>query len=390
MTDGSFLRLDADAAVLPQGLATPASILVDVNRGVIAAAGAPRDVGHVATATVERVHGTLIPGFVELQVNGAAGHDFRDPDATGAVAALRALLDTGVTTCCPTMPTQPADRYLPAMAAVAGAFGTAMGPRVPGVHLEGPFLAAPQRGAHRMDWLQAPSLPLMELLLGEGAVPVSIWTVAPELEGALDLIRALASAGVVVSAGHTGADADVLDAAVDAGVSMVTHLCNGMPPFHHRRPGPVGWALAHPTVRAGLILDGHHVDPSVLGLLRTLLGPRSFGVTDAVATLGLAPGRHEVDGTVIDTTTGVARLGAPDGPIAGATVGMDRMIVSLCEQSGDLVDLVRLCCTSPADAIGRADLGRLGPGAAADILELDDHLAVRRVWLGGCVVAGTI
>jgi N-acetylglucosamine-6-phosphate deacetylase len=378
-----LVRLDADAAVLPRGLVAPASVLIDELAGTIVASGEPAELGDGSVRT-ERVRGTLVPGFVELQVNGAAGHDFRSPDASGAARALTAILHTGVTTCCPTMPTQPAERYLAALAGISTAISaTRVAPRVPGVHLEGPFLAEAQRGAHRADWLQAPSADLVARVLRDGALPVAIWTLAPELPGALEVVAALAASGVVVSAGHTAADDAALDAAVDQGLSMVTHLGNAMPPFHHRRPGPVGWTLAHPSVRAGLVLDGHHLHPTVIALFRALLGARAFGVTDAVATLGLPPGRYELSGQVLDTTTGVTRLDGPEGTIAGATIGTDQMIAALCTRPADLVDLVRLCSTSPADALGRRDLGRIVSGAAADLLLLAAEGNVARIWLAG-------
>jgi N-acetylglucosamine-6-phosphate deacetylase len=383
------LRLDATAAVLPDRTVTPASVLVDRDAGTILAAGRPDDVdAHPAATAAEReaVDGTLLPGFVELQVNGAAGHDFRAPDVDGAGAALRALLRTGVTTCCPTIVTQPPDRYLPSIAAVAAAVASAATstvPRVPGVHLEGPFLADEQRGAHRRSWLQRPDRLLVEALLGEGALPIAIWTLAPELDGALAVVGRLAAAGTTVSAGHTGAtDAD-LDGAVDAGLTMVTHLGNGMPPFHHRRPGPVGWALAHPSVRAGLVIDGHHVHPTVLRLFRSLLGDRAFGVTDALHVLGLPPGVHQLEGTTLDTTTGVARIGGPDGTLAGAVVGMDAMAGALLAAGDDHAAVARLCSTGPADALGLSHLGRIAPGCAADLLAFDAGHRLTTVWVAG-------
>lgn len=382
----SLLRLDADRAVVPAGVVAPASALVDLDAGAIVAVALPAALGDIPEARVERVEGTLVPGFVDLQVNGAAGHDFRHTDPAGAARALRAILRTGVTSVCPTLPTEEADLYLDSMAAITAAAAsvtaTGDGPRVIGLHLEGPFLSPDQRGAHRAAWLQAPSTALADSLLASPGLPIAVWTLAPELDGALDLVRHLAAQGVVVSAGHTAASDATLDAAVGAGLSMVTHLANAMPPFHHRRPGPVGWALSHPSVSAGLVLDGHHVDVGALRLFRRLLGDRAFGVTDALAVLGLPPGPHTLDGETLDTTTGVARLGGPTGTIAGATVGMDAMAAALFSPA-EIGDLVRLCCTSPADAVGRPDLGRLAPGARADVLLLGPDLRLRRLWLGG-------
>jgi N-acetylglucosamine-6-phosphate deacetylase len=381
-----IVRLDADAAVLPDRTVSPASVLIDDAAGTIVAAGAPRDIDHHAGAGgVEplRVAGTLIPGFVELQINGAMSHDFRQADADGARTALAAILATGVTTCCPTVVTQPADRYVGSLRAIKAAAHVG-GPRIAGVHLEGPFLAAAHKGAHHEPWLQAPDLALVEAVLAEA--PVAIWTVAPELPGALETIRHLVAAGVTVSVGHTGSDDAALDAAVDAGLSMVTHLGNGMPPFHHRRPGPVGWALAHPSVRAGLVIDGHHLHPTVLGLFRALLGDRAFGVTDAIATLGLPPGTYDLGGMPLDTTTGVARLHGPDGTLAGATVGTDVMVRRLLGEGVPLSDVVRLCSENPADAIRRPDLGRIVPGCRADLLQIGADGAVAGIWHDGAPV----
>lgn len=302
----------------------------------------------------------VAPGFLDLQVNGGFGVDLaRRPEGLAELAAR--LPDSGVTGWCPTLVTSPPDRLAPLLAAAArpAADGAA---RTLGLHLEGPVLNPVRRGAHDERLLRAP-----------GDVDVTRWrredgvalvTLAPELPGALDLARRLREAGVVVSAGHTDATPAQLDAAWAAGVRLVTHLCNGMPPFHHRAPGPVGWTLGHPQVTAGLIADGRHVDPiALVGLVRALGLGRTVLVSDLVASAG-TPDAGDV-----------ARR--PDGVLAGGTTPLDACVRNVVAFTGCPTALaVRSVTAVPANVLGLRDRGMVRPGYVADLALLTDDLHV--------------
>lgn len=363
-------RVDVGAAVIGDRLVAPASLVVG-HDGTLVAVGEPSAVGDVAG--VERVTASdavAVPGFVDLQVNGAAGHDFRTPDADRCRAALAALAATGTTACCPTIVTSPRAVYDPALRTVADATvaGDATAPLVLGVHLEGPFLRLERRGAHDPGSLQPPDAGWAAALVDASPVPVAIWTLAPELDGAADLVRVLRQRGVVVSAGHTDATYDEVVAAVDAGVSMVTHLFNAQRGLHHRDPGVVGAALDLAALRVGVIADGHHVHPAVVRTALRVLGERAFLVTDAIAAAGLPAGDHRSLGRAVDTSSGAPMTA--DGVLAGSLLTMDQAFRNVLADVG-WVTAAHLTSASPASAVGRDDLGTLEAGRRADVVLLD-------------------
>lgn len=354
-------RIDVERAVLPHAVVAPASILVD-DDGLVTAAGRPAEVGEAPGAeVVDRRALTAVPGLVDLQVNGGAGVDVRTADADGWRRLSAHLLTGGVTAWCPTVisTTEPYDEVLGRVASGSEAV-EAVGPHVLGVHLEGPFLAPDWRGAHPRDALRHPDVGWAADLAAGSAVPVVMWTVAPELPGAVDVIRTLAASGVVVSAGHTGATFDEMVDAVDAGLSAVTHLFNRMSPLDHREPGVVGAALALTDLQVGLILDGVHVHEEVAAAVLRAMPGRAFAVSDSVA----GPGRR------------------PDGTLAGSNITLDDAFRRAVRHLG-LERAVELTATIPAATVGRTDLGEIRPGAHADLVLLDDTLEVRETWIAG-------
>jgi N-acetylglucosamine-6-phosphate deacetylase len=269
---------------------------------------------------------------IDLQCNGAGGIDLTsEPERLWEVAAL--LPRWGVTQWLPTICSSPPDRIDRALATLrARPDGTGDVAEPLGLHLEGPFLNPDHRGAHPT---RALSLPEDRAWSREAGV--AMVTLAPELPGALELTRALVDRGVVVSAGHSGASLSEMDAAADAGVTMVTHLFNGMVGLHHRAPGVVGAALSDERLRVGVICDGVHVSPTVVALAWRLLGERFVVVTDAVATLG-----------VVDDA-----LRLTDGTLAGASVGMDGAVRNLAAFTGcSDAEAMAAATTAPAAALG--------------------------------------
>lgn len=320
----------------------------------------------------------VVPGFVDLQCNGGYGIDLAaEPERLWELAAL--LPRTGVTAWLPTIVTGPPSSRSRALAALRAGpppelAGTPLA--VPlGLHLEGPFLAPVRRGAHDPAWLRSPAdeaaLQEAEVDGWSAASGVRLVTLAPELPGALDLIRTLVARGIVVSAGHSSATEAEAEAAIRAGVRYVTHLFNGMTPLHHRSPGLAAVALTDPRLVVGLIADGVHVTPRMTRVAAQSLGPRLSLVTDAVALLGAGVAGVRLGTQPVVTGADAARL--PDGTLAGSTLTLDRAVRNIVEFAGlGLEDAVRAVTAVPAGALGLPDRGVIEEGAAADVVLLDD------------------
>ena len=256
-----------------------------------------------------------------------------------------------------------------------------------GLHLEGPFLAPERRGAHDAAHLVPPAVEIVADEDWSAEHGVALVTVAPELPGALDVVRALVERGVVVSAGHSSATAAEARAGADAGISYVTHLFNAMGPLHHREPGLAGVALVDERLHVGLIADGIHVDPAVVALVVRALGGRLSLVTDAVAALGVPAGPGRLGSLAVDVTPGDLTVRLDDGTLAGSVLSLDRAVRNAMDFGGlDLVDAVRAVTEVPARVLGLADRGTVAPGAVADLVLLTPEGDVVATVVGGRVV----
>ena len=318
-------------------------------------------------------------GFVDLQVNGAFGADVGvDPGALEAIS--RALPRTGVTAYLPTAISWPLDRYAGLFDAVERAAG-APGARILGVHLEGPFLAPTRSGAHDPANVRPVDLGALRELLGSGQVRVM--TLAPELPGALDAIELITGAGAVASAGHTEATHDEIVRAADAGLSLGTHLFNAMSPLGHRQPGAPGALLADGRLRTGLIADGVHVHPAAVRIAYAAKGAGGIAlVTDAMQAAGMPDGLYELSGRPVIVEHGEARL--EDGTLAGAAVTMDEAVRRLAGFLGiGLEAAIPMATRTPALALGLDWLGRIAPGAEADLVVLSPDGVVEETWVAG-------
>jgi N-acetylglucosamine-6-phosphate deacetylase len=321
--------------------------------------------------------GIAVPGFVDLQVNGFGGVDFADADADGFRRAGEALLETGVTAFQPTLITAPENELIAALREVPIETN---GPRILGVHLEGPFLSPIRLGAHPSESRRDPDRGLLERLLAAG--PVRQMTLAPELDGALELIDLLHERGVAVSLGHSNATAEEAQRAFDRGVSTVTHLFNGMRPFSHRDPGIAGAALARGDVVVQVILDGHHLAEEAARLVWRAAAGRVALVTDAMAAAGLrdGDGDYKLGGLAAEVRDGVARR--PDGVLAGSVLTMVEAVRALHALGASLPEAIAAATTVPA-RVARYSTTTLHPGSDADVVVLDDRLEIRTVVVGG-------
>jgi N-acetylglucosamine-6-phosphate deacetylase len=320
--------------------------------------------------------GLAVPGFVDLQVNGFAGVDFLDADAAGYRRAGEALLETGVTSYLPTFITAAEEQLL---AALRGVPVEADGPRILGIHLEGPFLSEKRLGIHPPAARRDPDVRLLERLVRAG--PVRLMTIAPELPGAHDLVDRLLRHEVAISCGHSDATADEANAAFDAGIRTVTHLFNAMRPFRHRDPGIAGAALARDDVVVQIILDGVHLANETASVVWRAAAGRVALVTDAMAGAGLTDGTYRLGGLDIAIVDGVAR--GPAGELAGSTLTMVEAVRNLCALGATVEDAVGAATDVPARVLRLPAVGRIGVGLPADVVVLTDELEVERVLVEG-------
>ena len=330
-------------------------------------------------AVLDASGGFVVPGFIDVQVNGAHGVDLASrPEAIDEVAAV--LPQYGVTAFCPTIVTSLPSVVRRALGVSSGGAGAVS----LGLHLEGPMLNERRKGAHDARWLQSPSLDVIEGW--SRASGVAMVTLAPELPGALEVVRALRARSVVVAAGHTEATEEQFVAGLEAGITAVTHLFNAMRPFGHRVPGPVGVTLARGDVVAGLIVDGVHVAPTAVAAAWRALGPdRLMLVTDAVAALGLPAGPVQLGS--VAAVAGPAGVRTADGTLAGSTLRMDQAVRNLMAFTGcSLADAVRCASSTPAVLLGDSSRGRLEPGRRGDVVVLSpDGFVVATVVAGEVV-----
>jgi N-acetylglucosamine-6-phosphate deacetylase len=320
--------------------------------------------------------GIAVPGFIDLQVNGFGGVDFLEADAEGYRRAGEALLETGVTGYLPTLITTPEDELVAAMREIPI---VAEGPRILGIHLEGPFLSQRRLGTHPVSARRDPDPALLERLLAAG--PVRIMTLAPELPGADELIDALHARGVTVSCGHSDATSEQASAAFDRGARTVTHLFNAMRPFGHRDPGIAGAALVRDDVIVQIINDGVHLAPDTVNLVWHAAAGRVALVTDAMAGAGVPDGAYSLGSVDVVVRDGAVR--GPNGVLAGSVLTMIDAVRNLHALGVALPDAVAAATSVPAAVLGLPSIGRLDVELPADIVVLNDGLEIETVFVGG-------
>ncbi|WP_026782383.1 N-acetylglucosamine-6-phosphate deacetylase [Pleomorphomonas koreensis] len=326
----------------------------------------------------------VIPGFIDLQVNGGGGINFNDDPSVATIERISAAhARFGTTALLPTLITDRREARAAAIAAGRAARAANV-PGFLGLHIEGPHLSAAKRGVHAAAYVRPMEEQDVRELLGAVAVgdPVML-TVAPE-STPVEAVRRLAAAGGIVSLGHTDCDYDTALAYVAAGAATATHLFNAMSPFGHRTPGMVG-AILDSGISAGLIADGVHVHPAAARVaLRAKRGPgRLFLVTDAMLTIGTDLPEFELNGRTIFRRDG--RLALADGTLAGADIDMLSSVrYAAAHFDISLDEAIRMATVYPAEAmrIGRRK-GRIVPGYDADFLLLTPGFELKSTWIGG-------
>ena len=339
----------------------------------------------------------IAPGYLDLHIHGSAGFDVMD-DTTDALPAIEQLLARhGVTSYFPTTVTASMDKTLRALERLADAIETRERksnsengkPRaLPlGIHLEGPFISHARRGVHPPEDLLAPTLTLFERFWQAARGRIRMMTIAPELEGATEVIAEAARRGVCVSLGHSDADFAAAERGITAGARHATHTFNAMRPLDHstldhRSPGILGAVLTDGRVSADIIADGVHLDPAIVKLFAKAKGPQqTVLITDAISATGMPEGRYRLGSFEVDVRDGKCMMG---GKLAGSVLTMDRAVRNLARfAEWDLAQAVAAASRNPARVARIANKGALTVGADADFVVLNAEGEVLRTFIGG-------
>lgn len=327
----------------------------------------------------------ISPGFIDIHIHGSIGKDFLDCEYDDIETLSLFLAQNGVTSFLPTIVTAPLEDMKKTIEKIELYIqNQKIGAKVLGIHIEGPFLNPKYKGAQREDCIIKPDLDILRYLLSSN---LKIMTLAPELEGAFELIKYLVKNNVIVSAGHTDATLDITKKAKELGLSNITHLFNGMRPLHHREPGIVGTALIEDELSVELIADGFHLADTILKLVyKTKPKDKIILVTDAMMAAGLNDGEYSLAGQKVLVKDGKATL--ESGSLAGSTLRMNKAVKNFKEKVGvKLEDAVYIASYSPAKLLGVENKkGSLEVGKDADIIIFDKDLNIKMTIVEGKIV----
>ncbi len=381
-----------DRALTPLEEIPQAAVILE--DGLITAVGPRSAIAAPASARIIDAKGqTLVPGFVDVHIHGAGGHDVMEASAQALRTVSQTIARYGTTCFLPTTVTASANETCSALEGLSreiknwreGSKGVAAEPL--GFHLEGPFISSARRGVHPSTLLAAPSAVLFEKFLEAAGGNVRILTLAPELPGALELIAAARKRGVQVGMGHTDATFAETNAAIAAGARHAVHVYNAMRPFSHRETGVIGAVLTSDEVGAEIIADGVHVDDPAIRVLLAAKGVhKTLLVSDATAATGMPDGKYKLGPFEVTVAGGVCRNA--EGKLAGSTLTLDRALRHMVRLGVSLRDAVRMLTLNPAEFLGiEKQKGVIANGADADVVLLDGALNVTQVFTRGVAMA---
>jgi len=397
-----MLAFTAGRLLTPTDVVEHALVLVEQGRVLEISARSSRQVP-AGVSVSDFGDGVMAPGYVDLHIHGNAGYDVMDDTAEALPAIEQLLARHGVTSYFPTTVTAPMDVTLRALERLADAIekrelererqreqknADGKSRALPlGIHLEGPFLSHARRGVHPPEDLLAPTLALFERFWQAARGRIRMMTIAPELEGAPEVIAEAARRGVCVSLGHSDADFDAAERGIAAGARHATHTFNAMRPLDHRSPGILGAVLTDRRVNADIIADGVHLDPAIVKLVSNAKGPeQTVLITDATSATGMPDGRYRLGSFEVDVRDGKCMA---DGRLAGSVLTMDRAVRNLARfAEWDLRQAVAAASQNPARAARIANKGVLAAGADADFVVLSPEGEVLRTFLGGVECSG--
>ena len=384
----------ASRILTPQEELTDCVIVVE--SGVITGIG-HRDEVHIPPGAKDYVVSgmTVIPGFVDVHIHGAGGHDAMEASEQALDKITGTVARFGTTSIVAATVTAPIKDTCRSLAGIAqyirdhqkgkenAGENTRFGAEILGIHLEGPFINPRRRGVHPVESIALPSIEIFEKLRAAAGGFLRIVTIAPELPGALALIAAAVADGLVVGIGHTDADYAQARAAIRAGARHAVHVYNAMRPFTHRDPGIISAVLTDTDVTAEIIADGIHVAGPAIQIL---LGTKGFDtvllVSDGTAATGMRDGSYRLGNFEVTVKDGVCRNS--EGKLAGSTLTLDRALRYVVEIGVPLADAVRMATILPARRLGLAGKkGILAVGADADLVVLTPDLQVAGVMTRG-------
>jgi N-acetylglucosamine-6-phosphate deacetylase len=353
-----------------------------IEHGQIAAIFGPDDKLPESDLTLDAHGRMLLPGFIDIHAHGAVGYDVSDASDDALRGIAKAKLAEGVTTWLPTTLTQPAARLEAIAAACARYAANPEFTKTPGVHYEGPFINQSMTGAQNPQFVRPPDVEELRKL--HEIAPARVLSLAPEIPGALELIRAARELGVTCSAAHTAADYKHLLDACDAGLTHLTHFCNAMTPLHHREIGVVGAGLLEGRLMLELICDFAHLVPEMLLLIfKCVPLERLMLITDSTSASGMPDGETQLGGLPVVVSGGIARL-AENGALAGSTLAFNRGLANVAMLTGlPLGELVATTAWNQARSLGLEKVGKLEPGFAADLVLLDADFSVWKTLVDG-------
>lgn len=377
LKNGSILL---ETGIIPNGF-------VLVEGGKIKAAGPMNELPSVEKEThivdLQGKH-TVVPGFIDIHIHGAAGADTMDATPQALQTMATALPREGTTSFLATTITQEAASIERALQNAA-TFGSKPGQaELLGVHLEGPFINTVRAGAQPKDSILQPDIELFKKWQAAANDQIKLVTMAPELENGLEFVRYLASTGVIASVGHSDALFTDVEAAVEAGANHVTHLFNGMRGMHHREPGVAGSALLFEKIMLEMIADGIHIHPEMVKLVMKAKGVDGvILITDSMRAKGLQDGTYELGGQEVTVADGKAVLA--DGTLAGSILKMDDAVKNIIGfASVTLEQACKMASTNPAKQLKVFDRkGSIAPGKDADLVVLDENLNVKQTYCRG-------
>jgi len=375
--------------VTPFHLASGKAIIVEKRRirGIVN----KEELSTATLAGAEVIEGKdkfIVPGYIDIHVHGGGGSDVMDGDYEAINQIAIAHSHFGTTSFLPTTMTMSKDKIIRSLRSICEAVkkGTA-GAEILGIHMEGPYINPEKKGAQKEDDIKKISIEeFLEFNQASGNI-VRLVTIAPEIPGAIDLIKYLHKQGIIASVGHSNATYVQTQAGIQAGLSHVTHTFNAMRELHHREPGVVGAALTSPELTVEVIADGIHIHPIVLKVLTKIKeGEKVVLITDAMRAAGLKEGTYDLGGQEVIVAKGQSRL--KDGTLAGSVLTMDKAVKNMVNKIGiQLPKAIQMASFNPARSIGVDDKkGSLEPGKDADIVILNKNLETELTIVAGKIV----